>query len=105
MDGIDISNWQVGIKPSSMQIDFCIIKATEGVGFVDKCFKNWANELVESDKLFGFYHFARNNPPYDEAVFFYETTKNYIGKGTSCNDGAEKIRSINEKESNYFNIL
>ena len=36
MYGIDLSNWQAGFDIANSGVDFCIVKATEGVGFVDK---------------------------------------------------------------------
>ena len=38
-------------------------------------------EAIRCDLLWGFYHFARNNDPEKEAQFFYESCKNYFGKG------------------------
>lgn len=36
MNGIDISNWQRDINLSAIKADFVIVKATEGIGYVDK---------------------------------------------------------------------
>ena len=36
MRGIDISKWQSGIDLSAVNADFVIVKATEGIGYVDK---------------------------------------------------------------------
>lgn len=59
MYGIDISNHQSKIDLSRGNYDFAIIKATEGVGFIDQSFKKFAEQLTELDKLIGCYHFAR----------------------------------------------
>lgn len=59
MYGIDISNYQKGIDLSAAKYDFAIIKATEGLTFVDKSFKNFAVQLTELGKLIGCYHFVR----------------------------------------------
>lgn len=81
--GIDISNWQEGleIQPLSSQIDFVICKATEGLGFVDYCCDNFIEQAKACNKLWGFYHFARNNDPVDEANYFYENCSNYFTHG------------------------
>lgn len=81
MNGIDISNWQCGLQPSSLDIDFCICKATEGIGFVDQSCDDFVQDCINNDILWGFYHFARENNPEDEAQFFYDNCKNYFNHG------------------------
>lgn len=81
--GIDISNWQAGldVRKVAPNIDFLIAKATEGIGYVDKCCDGFIQDAMKCDLLWGFYHFARNNDPAKEANYFYENCKNYFGKG------------------------
>ena len=83
MNGIDISMWQRDINLSAVKADFVIVKATEGIGYVDKtCDKFFQKALILGKKI-GFYHFARptkNNDPIREADFFYENCKGYFGK-------------------------
>ena len=81
MRGIDISNWQSGISPTALDVDFCICKATEGLGYTDPCCDDWISELRDAGIPWGFYHFARENEPEDEAEFFYNECIGYIGKG------------------------
>ena len=81
MRGIDISNWQAGLSPSALDIDFCICKATEGLGYTDMYCEGWIQELKGSGKLWGFYHFARENEPEDEAQYFYDECREYFGHG------------------------
>ena len=59
MYGIDISNYQSSIDLTKGKYDFAIIKATEGIGFVDKSFSKFAVQLTKLNKLIGCYHFAR----------------------------------------------
>lgn len=59
MYGLDISRWQQGIDLSASKYDFCIIKATEGIGYTDPSFKDYAVQLTKLGKLIGCYHFAR----------------------------------------------
>ena len=82
LKGIDISNWQAGINLSAIagQVDFIIVKATEGVGFVDKQCDKFFQEAKLLGKKLGFYHFARTNNAIAEADFFYNNTKNYFGQ-------------------------
>lgn len=83
MNGIDISNWQSDLDLSKIACDFVIVKATEGVGFVDKSCDKFFQQGLKLGKKLGFYHFARPelNSAVKEAEFFYNNTKNYFGKG------------------------
>lgn len=79
--GIDISNWQVGLQPSSLDVDFCICKATEGLGYVDPSCDQFVQNCIDNNILWGFYHFARENNPEEEAQFFYDNCRNYFNHG------------------------
>lgn len=82
--GYDISKWQsVGTGDSAK--DFVIIKATEGVGYVDgSCDKHYQRAKSQG-KLLGVYHFARPdlNKGLDgakrEAQYFVQNIQGYIG--------------------------
>ncbi len=65
--GIDVSRYQgdidweavAAMKSQGMQLDFAIIKATEGASLVDPKFKkNWKN-IAKTDMYRGAYHFFR----------------------------------------------
>ena len=81
MKGIDISNWQEGINVKNLDVDFVICKATEGIGYTDRTCDGFIQQCKESGKLWGFYHFARENNPESEAEYFYNECKGYFGKG------------------------
>lgn len=81
MKGIDISNWQKNLIPSNLDIDFCICKATEGTWFVDKFCDAFIQNCKAKGISWGFYHFAQTASPYDEAKYFYDNCKGYIGHG------------------------
>lgn len=81
--GIDISNWQ-SVTAADLGQDFVIIKATEGINFVDpKCNTHWDRA---GNKLKGLYHFGRPDRnggvagARAEAQFFIKNIKNYVGK-------------------------
>lgn len=80
MKGIDISNWQKGINVKSINADFIIVKATEGVEYISPDFKRQADDTLSSGKLLGVYHYANGGDPKKEADFFINTIKSYIGK-------------------------
>ena len=79
--GIDISNHQKGFSLSATNPDFVIVKATEGLVYVDKCCDGFVQDALRLNIPFGYYHFARSNDPAKEAAYFYDNTKNYVGKG------------------------
>lgn len=81
MRGIDISNHQAGLQLSKMPIDFCIMKATEGINFVDSFCDGWVEQAKKLSMPWGFYHFARENDPVKEAEFFVKHCKGYFGHG------------------------
>lgn len=83
MKGIDISNHQRGMDLGAVadQIDFVIVKATEGLNFVDTYCDGFFQKALQLGKKVGFYHFARNNDAAAEAQYFYENTKGYVHIG------------------------
>ena len=81
MQGIDISNWQAGLVPHELDINFCICKATEGTTFVDRYCDGFVQDCISHRMPWGFYHFATQNDPVAEANFFVDNTANYFGHG------------------------
>lgn len=85
MRGIDISSWQTGMDVANVikknELDFVICKATEGMGLVDSVCDRFIQETKRLGKCYGFYHFARNHDPGQEAEYFYNHTRNYFGEG------------------------
>lgn len=80
--GIDISNWQAGIKPGALPIDFAIVKATEGTGYVSPSFRSQADSTLAGGKLLGIYHFARpsRSGATAEAAHFVNAVRPYLGR-------------------------
>lgn len=81
LKGIDISHWQQKITKFGNDVDFVIIKATEGVGFVDPQCNRLYQQAKKDGKLVGVYHFARpdaKNTAIAEADFFIKNIKGYI---------------------------
>lgn len=79
LNGIDISKWQKGLDLSKVKCDFVVVKATEGIGYVDSECDKFYQQAKKLGKLLGFYHFARpTNDPIKEAQFFFKNTKNYF---------------------------
>ena len=90
MNFIDISAWQKGIDLETLfkdnPLDGVIIKATEGIGYINPCFKEWAEWLDSNEKLWGVYHFLSGADAIAEAEFFFNTVMPYIGKCVPCAD-------------------
>lgn len=78
---IDISNWQKGIDVATVVknggLGAVVVKATEGVNYVDRYCDGFVQQCVANKIPFGYYHFARNNNPKAEAEFFRNNTRNY----------------------------
>lgn len=61
--------------------DGAIIKATEGATYVNTYKDTDAKRVLTTNKLLGFYHFARpeKNQPETEALHFVNNVKDYLG--------------------------
>lgn len=82
LKGIDISHWQSTFN-SFNDIDFAIIKATEGVGYVDPACDVLYQRAKKAGKLLGVYHFARpdtGNSAEAEAKWFVKNIKGYLNE-------------------------
>lgn len=80
MRGVDIASWQAGIRPGQLDADFVIVKATEGVSYVNPYWREWAEEVLASGKLLGLYHYADGGDVYAEANFFLDTVGDFTGR-------------------------
>ena len=52
LKGIDISRYQAGININILDIDFVIVKATEGVGYSDPNYKEYLTAAINSNKSY-----------------------------------------------------
>lgn len=80
LKGIDISHHQNGISIANLDVDFVIVKATEGVGYTDECCDKFYQQAKKVGKKLGVYHFARpdlGNSAEDEADYFVKETLGY----------------------------
>lgn len=110
MKFIDISNWQAGLNvPAVVKnggLGAVIVKATEGLGFVDKSCDGFVQQCISGGIRFGFYHFARNNDAAAEAEFFRNNTKGYEGKGIPVLDweAGQSIAWVNKFVRRYHEL-
>lgn len=93
LKGIDISKWQQGIDLNKIDFDFVIIKATEGKTYVDKYCDQFFQTALAMNKKIGVYHFANNsdNTAQEEADWFINNTKGYIGKAIPVLDWEDNV--------------
>ena len=80
LKGIDISHWQKGIDLGAIDVDFVIIKATEGNGYTDEMCDTFYQKAKSLGKKLGVYHFARpdlGNTAEAEADWFIKETLGY----------------------------
>lgn len=93
MNFIDISNWQNGIDLATVfaqnALDGVIVKATQGTGYTNPKFKEWADWLNTNGKPFGVYHYLDGLDAVAEARFFYDAVKPYLGRCVPCADYEE----------------
>lgn len=81
MNGCDISKWQGDIDINALPVDFVIVKATEGLGYVNPLCDNKVQQARTRGICWGFYHFATGLDAVAEADYFIKHTRNYFGKG------------------------
>lgn len=70
--------WVPALNQLYPQTDALIVKATEGVGYVNPYCDPDYQRAKKDGKLLGFYHYANGGDPRKEAEFFYNNTKNYF---------------------------
>ena len=95
MRGIDISNWQAGLNINDVAgfTDFCIMKATGGLGFTDVYCDDWVVQCRDLGIPFGFYHYAHDGynvgTGAQEATRFLSECRGYFGFGIPILDWEE----------------
>ena len=91
LKGIDVSSWNGnpfnGTTESGYnRSDFVIAKATQGFTYVNPACDYAIQRCIADGKLWGFYHYAEGHEPEQEAQFFYDNCKGYIGEGIPALD-------------------
>lgn len=76
--GIDISHWDAEVPLMDLDIDFCIVKATQGTNWCDTEYVNHARQCLDAGMLWGVYHFANGDDPESEADWFHNQVRPYI---------------------------
>lgn len=110
MKFIDISGWQAGIDVAKVVknggLGAVVVKATEGVNYVDRSCDKFVQQCIDNDIPFGFYHFARNNNASTEAEYFNMNTAGYDGYGIPILDweDGQSVEWVNEFVERYHQL-
>lgn len=86
MNGVDVASYQTGIDFSRVPCDFAIIKATEGTGYVNPACNSQYASAKGAGKLLGLYHYATGGNAVNEANYFIDNIRNYVGSAILCID-------------------
>lgn len=91
LNGIDISSHQGDIDLGALEgVDFVIVKATEGDGYVNPWCDPKVQWCIDNDVLWGFYGWIKPNiDPVAQADYFVDNCLNYFGHGIPCVDWEE----------------
>lgn len=108
-NAIDISSHNAGIKIAAMTTtQAVIIKATQGLTYVNPYYKKHYDDTKKSGKLVGVYHYFGGNDPIKEAEFFGITLKSMqvklslylIGKGIRT----ESLQQVLQLSKHLLNV-
>ncbi|MFD4554400.1 GH25 family lysozyme [Streptomyces sp. NPDC058469] len=78
LNGIDVSSYQADLNLSNVSYDFVMIKATEGVSYVNPACEAHFQQAKAAGKKRAVYHYADGNDAVAEANWFVENCKGYI---------------------------
>lgn len=85
MNGIDISSHNTGIDTATIPGDFVIVKATQGLTYVNPDFER-AMKQARGHKLLGIYHYIGGQSAAGEMENFIKRWKKYEGQAIACLD-------------------
>lgn len=80
LNGIDISSWQNGINLAVVPCDFVVIKATEGINYVNPDYERAYRQAKASGKCLGVYHYANGGNIQAEADYFLSNVGDRLGE-------------------------
>lgn len=90
LNGIDISSWQAGIDTAKVPCDFVIIKATQGISYVNPDCDRAYQQAKALGKLLGVYHYASGGGAAAEAEYFLKNIEGYLKEAILVLDWEEQ---------------
>ena len=112
MNGIDVSKWQPANITDLVDYDFCLVKATEGTGYVSPACDSQYQKAKARGKLLGVYHFASGGDAKAEANYFIQNILGYVGEAilvldyeaSAINRGREWVRTFVKEVYNLTKV-
>ena len=92
--GIDISSHQGGLNIAAIWADFVIVKVTEGTGYENPFWRSQAEATLAAGKRLGFYHFANDEDAGEQARYFLDRAKSYVGRATFWLDWEDEALNL-----------
>lgn len=81
LNGYDVASYQQGMDVGKVASDFVIVKATEGLSYVNPYCNGHVEQALNAGKKLGLYHFANYGTDANaEADYFLSNIANYVGK-------------------------
>ncbi len=77
---VDEASWQEGIDNANLDCDAVIVKATQGTGYINPICDSLYQAAKSAGKLLGVYHYASGGNATQEADFFLDNIRGYIGE-------------------------
>lgn len=86
IQGIDIASYQAGIDTTggTVPLDFVIVKATQGTGYVNPDCARAVDQALNAGKAVGVYHYIDGAA--GEADFFCDQISGWVGRALICLD-------------------
>ena len=78
MKVVDVASWQGNYQVGSYNEDAVMIKATQGLNYVNPYKDYVAKQALNQNKPLGFYHYASGGNPVTEASYFVNDIKGYL---------------------------
>ena len=80
LNGIDIASYQAGIDLSVVPLDFAIVKATQGTGYVNPDYARAIGQVLSAGRLGGAYHYVSGGNAVGEADHFVDVVGGNVGR-------------------------
>lgn len=78
--GVDVSGWQAGIDLATVPLDFAIVKATQGTGYINPDYSRAISQVLGAGRLGGAYHYVSGGNAQAEADHFIDVVGSNVGR-------------------------